>query len=216
MKQKGKIEDKPGSLVPVNRGLWNYAFEKLVEAKAGIQQMDSASDRVAFEAGWIRFVDSLEEFWTSFFDEGKEKFSSFQPWAGKFRKERKDDPLLQYLIQARHQSQHGRIPLKWQEGAIAIAPGYFGHIRNMKIFQDGSFEVETNPLGKAHNQVKLVHEPGKPLLPVIENKKHKQRFDPPSSHLGQPIGNTSPIYVASLGLKYYETVLRSALAKFNG
>jgi len=98
MKQKGKIEDKPGSLVPVNRGLWNYAFEKLVEAKAGIQQMDSASDRVAFEAGWIRFVDSLEEFWTSFFDEGKEKFSSFQPWAGKFRKERKDDPLLQYLI----------------------------------------------------------------------------------------------------------------------
>lgn len=44
--------------------------------------MEDAKDRIQYEGGWTRLVDSLEEFWTRFFDEGKNTFSAFQPWAG--------------------------------------------------------------------------------------------------------------------------------------
>ena len=44
--------------------------------------MEDAKDRIQYEGGWTRLVDSLEEFWTRFFDDGKNTFSAFQPWAG--------------------------------------------------------------------------------------------------------------------------------------
>lgn len=71
-----KIELKQGSIVPVTRGVWYAAAEKLAEAKGGIKIMHKARNRIEFEHGWVTFTDSLEEFWTRFYAEGKEKFSA--------------------------------------------------------------------------------------------------------------------------------------------
>jgi len=215
MKQTGKIELLNGSFIPNARGLWYSTQEKLHEAQMGVEQMREAKDRVSYESGWVRFIESLEESWTSFFDEGKNRFSNFEPWAGSKNKQRKSDPLISYLIQSRHQSQHGNICIEWEEGRIQIAPNYFGHIRDLKIYPDGAFEVEASPLGNAHSSVTLKHETGKALLPVIENKMHKQKFDIPKEHLGKVISNCDPLLLAKMAIDYYKSIYQEALEKFN-
>ena len=215
MIQKGKIEVSSNALIPNKRGLWGAAEEKLAEVSFGLHQMMEANDRISYENGWIRSVDTLEEFWTSFYDEGVEKYTAFQPWAGKIVKVKKSDQLLQYLYQARHQSQHGRVAMEWENPHTQIAPGYFGHIKNLQVNKDGSFQVEANPLGNTHNEVKLVFNTGNAKLPIIENKKFKQVFNPPEIHLEKNIKNISPAAAVELGLSYYNAVLAIAKEKFS-
>ena len=93
------VELERGAIHPQSHGLWGRAKEKLLEAQHGLDQMHQAKTRVGYEAGWTRFVDSLEEFWVRFYQEGQKSFSDFQPWAGRIEADRKRDELLQYFYQ---------------------------------------------------------------------------------------------------------------------
>ena len=213
--EKGKVELATGAIASVGRGLWHAAGEKLQEASAGIRQMEDAKDRIQYENGWTRFVDSLEEFWTRFIDEGKNTFSAFQPWAGVIDAKRKSDPLLEYLYQARHQSQHGRIALKWSDGNIAIGGGEFsGNVRDLKIFADGTFQADVSPAPGSVARFRTIHDPGKASLPLIENKRYKEIFSPPSTHLDQTLTDISPLAISRRGLEFYENALRKAIEHF--
>ena len=209
-----KIEISPGTLAPVVRQLWSAALEKLHEAELGLSQMMNARDRIEFEQGWTRSIDCLEEFWTRFFDEGKNTFSRFRPWAGAIDKGRTKDQLLQYLHQARHQSQHGRIPLEWEEGKLQIAQGFNGHLRGLRIFPDGTFELDATPTHPSVDEASVVFSGGDAKLPVINNSKEKRIFNPPQEHLGEPLNNLLPTHVISLGLEYYVKILNQAIEKF--
>lgn len=208
------IDLHPGAIAPAVRGLWHAAAEKLDEAHAGIKQMEAARDRIAYENGWIRFVESLEEFWARFFDEGKRSFGPFQPWAGIIDAQRKADELLNYLVQSRHQSQHGRISLKWTEPKLHIAPGFSGHIQNLKVFKDGTFEIGAIPTPGSSVEATVTYNPGDAELPEIHNAKWKQTFASPKIHAGQPIADSTPLTAARLALVYYTAVLQHAFEKF--
>jgi hypothetical protein len=62
---KRPIEIRAGSLPPTETPAWARAAAKLEEARSGIALMTSANDREAYEVGWGRVVDSLEEFWST-------------------------------------------------------------------------------------------------------------------------------------------------------
>ena len=209
-----KIEIAPGALAPAVRQIWSAAIEKLDEAEFGLTQMANAQDSIEFEQGWTRSIDCLEEFWTRFFDEGKKSFSSFQPWAGVFDAARKKDPLLIYLYQARHQSQHGRISLEYEEGSLQIAPEFNGHVRGLEIFPDGTFELDATSGHPLVREASVVFSGGNAKLPSIYNGKYKQIFNPPLEHRGQLINDVSPIQVIKLGLNYYVDILNQAIEKF--
>jgi len=209
------IDLHPGAIAPVLRRLWHSAAEKLDEAQRGVEQMAAASDRIAFENGWTTFVDSLQEFWVRFFDEGKARFTAFQPWAGAIDATRKKDDLLNYLIQSRHQSQHGHIALKWSEGRLYLAPGFNGWITSTQIFPDGTYQMESTPTPGSSEVARITHDPGSAELPEIINRQRKQEFPPPSLHCGELIPNKSPIAVARMALFFYANVLRYALEKFD-
>jgi hypothetical protein len=213
--ETGKIELEEDAIAPVARGLWQAALEKLAESRAGIEQMRGAGNRIEYEAGWTRFVDSLEEFWTRFFDEGKCRFSKFQPWAGAIDAKRKQDPLLLYLNESRHQSQHSRISMEWEEGKIQIGGGeFFGTIRDLKVWGDGTFEADINATPGSSAKFKVIHSPGNARLPTISNKRSRKNFLPPSMHLGRPLDETSPVYIAMLGLDFYSNIFQQGLNKF--
>jgi hypothetical protein len=209
-----KIEIAPGALAPTVRQLWSAATEKLQEADFGLLQMTNAKDRIEFEQGWTRSIDCLEQFWTRFFDEGKSQFSNFQPWAGAIDAQRKSDPLLHYLYQARHQSQHGRISLDWEEGQLQIAPGFTGHIRGLQIFSDGTFNLNAVPAHPSVCEATVVFSGGNARLPIVNNRKHKQLFEPPKEHCGTVLHGLSPMEAIRLGIEYYVTILNQAFVKF--
>lgn len=210
------IQPVKGAITPIIRNLWDAAGEKLREAETALAKMQSAHDRVSYEAAWSQFVDSIEEFWCGFFDEGKTTFTSFQPWAGTIVKERKDDDMLQYFYQARHQSQHGRIPMTWEQPQLILGHGFAGRMYGLRIHPDGSYEPRAEPNNSDGHPFLVEHEFGKPILPTIENKRQKQTFPAPSTHNGNPIADRSPNAVARLVLDYYEHVLSRAITKFVG
>ncbi len=213
MKRKN-IELTKGAILPLKRGLFGAAMEKLLEAAAGIKQIQGAEDRIAYEAGWTRFVDSIEEFWVRFFDEGKERFSTFQPWAGSIEKVRKEDELLRYLYQARHQSQHGRIALDWTEGKLDIALVFSGCIKGLRIFDDETYVFDATPLAGSEVEAVVTHSPGSPQLPMIHNRRHKHEFPPPQTHLSKSCEGVSPEALAEMAFRFYDGVLANALTKF--
>ena len=216
--ERGKVPIQHGAIAPVTRGLWHSAAEKLDEAALGISEMESARDRIQFEAGWARLVDSLQECQSRFFDEGKRTFRGFAGWAGYITRQVKTDPVLKYLVIARHQSQHGRLSLGWTEDRIQIGGGDFcGVISDVKIWADRSFEADVlrSPGSGTSSAVTFV--PGLPFLPAIVNRPprgNEERYDPPNSHLGEPLNDPSPLTVARLGYTYFRKMIGSGLAKF--
>jgi hypothetical protein len=207
-----KIEISQNSLAPTCRPLWHAAVERLHEAETGLQQMKTAKDRVSFEQGWGRSVDSIEEFWTKFFGEGKEKFPNFQPWAGKVVAQRKKDKLLSYLCQARHQNQHGNASLDWDEGKVLIAPDFNGTIQNLAIFPDGTFEMSSKPTPGSSVKATLRFIDGNAKLPTITNRN--QIFSPPQQHVGRTYPDLKPVQAVELAIEFYISVLNSAFEKF--
>lgn len=213
MKRK-LIKTEKGAIAVKGRALWDAAREKLVEAEHALDKMRNAQNRVSYESAWSCFVDSIEEFWCRFFDEGKSTFTAFQPWAGAIDKERKSDELLQYFYQARHQSQHGRIPMSWDEPKLILGRGFSGRLYGLRIYPDGSYEDQSRPSDPNAKPFLVEHAPGKPILPTIENKRHKQLFSPPTHHRGKSLSDRSPVAVAKLILGYYDQVLAKAVEKF--
>jgi hypothetical protein len=209
-----RIQIVKGAITPVTRTLWSAATEKLQEAEDGIVQMRNAQDRITYEAGWTKLIDSLEVFWSRFFDEGKETSTQFKKWAGGLDTYRKKDDLLRYLIQARHQSQHGRIALQWGDTSLLIAPNFNGQIRGIVIFKDGTYEIDSTPLHASLPEASIAYKPGDPQLPIVINKRHAQTFNPPTHHNDKPIHNMSPVEVAQIGLDYYRNILALAHVKF--
>lgn len=208
------IYTKNRAINPVARTLWSAALEKLEEADLAIQQMENATDRIQYEAGWTRFVDSIEEFWTRFFDEGKSNFPNFQPWAGIIERNRKSDELLSYLYQARHQSQHGRIALIWQPPRLLIAPNFNGMIHQISIHPDKTYDINATSFQIGAPDATIEYDPGEAELPTIENKKFGNSFNPPITFQSQPLTDRSPINVAKIGVQFYRDVLKQAFEKF--
>jgi len=195
------------SIIPTNRNPWDACQQKLGEAKNAVGQMEAAADRVSFEEAWSSLVDSLEEAWTRFFSEGNTISTKFQPWAGTIDTERRRDPLLRYLIESRHKSQHGGLSLDWEEPRLRIAPGFSGHIKELKGYSDGSIEFDASPSQDGgEKNLQVVLEGGEPGLPETENRGVV--YSPPVGIL--------PIEAARTGIEYYERVFAEAAKRLGG
>jgi len=173
--------------------------------------MQRAKDRIIYENGWARFVDSIEEAWTRFYAEGKQNHRKFSGWISKHNQTRQNDRLLCYITQARHQNQHGGFALAWtQHSGISIGQGFAGGVSSLKIYNDGSFEAEAQTAPSSTREFAVSFDPGKAKLPTVENKKHNQTFPPPTEHLGQNITGIGPIDAAERTLLFYRSVFDAA------
>lgn len=204
-----------GSYLPTARALWGASAEKLNEAELCALNMRNVKDRVSYESAWAQAVDCLEEFWAKFYSDGKSVSSKFEPWAGKIIKERKDDQLLQYLTQARHQNQHGNLSIAWSRGSYEIGRNFAGQISDLIIYKDGTFSADISAHAKNYDPDIVKHVGGAPTLPAIHNRKFNQTFCPPVAHLGKSCLGLSPHAVILRGLAYYKKVLQDAVEKFS-
>lgn len=202
-----------GTLAPTERGPWDASIEKLNEAAAGIRAMESAKDRIEYEIGWTTLVDSLEEFWHRFYEEGKGTFPGFPLWIEDKDRCRKSDEVLVYLTNARHRNQHGRLLLNWSAPSIRICgPGFCGGIGNIAITKEGLYQADVYYAPGSPQVPPISFDPGEPILPSFENRKI--HYHPPGMHLGQSVGTRSPLNVSNMGWKYYNGVLCDAFDKF--
>ncbi len=201
------IKPSKGAIKPNKLAPFEVALKRLTLAKECVSRMAQSDNRATIDKEWNEFVGNLEGSWTAFFHDGKNLSSKFQPWAGKFDGQRKKDDLLNYLIQSRHIAQHAVIKLDWEKGKMHLRPEIDApaSFRDFKIFSDGSNEIEFKS-DIPGNKPQVILEPGKSVLPQIYNAKYKQSILPPSIHMGQKIGSTSPIHVAKIAIGYYQRI----------
>ena len=211
----GFIEIVKSAIRPRKLITFEVAMDCLTRAQECISHLEHSKDRAKYEKVWNEFVGLLERSWTTFYHDGKSLSTKFQPWAGQYDSERKNDELLNYLTQSRHIAQHAIINLNWQSGRMQLSSTEEGTVayREFKVFSDGSHEIEFESAVPG-NEPRIICDPGSALLPEIYNARRKQHFQPPTLHLGETMNSINPVEAAKLGLTYYAAVIAAGKAKF--
>ena len=181
---------------------------ELRAAAKALDSMRTADSLDDLEAEWREFLTCLEKTWVKAERSCQHIRNQFQPWQGKYSKLRKKDMLLRYLKQARDADNHS--------------------IQDFTKIEPGSKSIRfTNPTGGYINRMEIsggeiaVYE-GDPMLVldkpphpvVVPVKNHGQWFNPPTSHLDQPLLSLHPVELAEHGLKFYDEFIREIEQKF--
>jgi hypothetical protein len=213
----GVIPPSEDSFFPTGHGPFGRAIEKLREAEQGIAEMMVANDRVSYEAGWTRFIDSIEEFWTRFRTEGRALSEGFDGWVGNqlFEGTRKTDPLLRYIRRFRNQSQHAGAALGWSDAtSLAMGQGFRGCISSLVVLSNRTFVADAEPAASSKKQSPVSADYGKPHLPSFHDALNTEQIIPPDSHLGSSLGTVLPHEAAALAHIYYKNCLCDAEKRF--
>jgi hypothetical protein len=174
------------------------AFERMKKTEIGSDEFDHL---------WYNFLVSQNSVFSSL-EQGAKEASPSKGWFDRKKHERKTDPLLKYLMQARHSDEHSLRPSivrRSRLGAVSNSPGTL-------VTPPGGSKT-----GKLNIRIKVGMDtsvqllpPGEFLVPVFD--RNKNRYDPPGTHLGKPMEHRSPMAVADLCVQYLRKMISEAEA----
>jgi hypothetical protein len=186
-------------------------YLKINDANLSKSINDGASDWQAFVSGpqpahTLENLNEARRFWSAFLTHANRVFSklqqgskigSSQPWYGGIIRERRTDPLLQYIHQARDADEHGDVLLGQDTVVRHVAPGVRILVTHDAIATGGP------PLGSFMDL---------PVLSLLPVKTRSGTYPPPTSHLGQPIYPSIQV-VASATLAYLVQIMAEAKSR---
>ena len=161
------------------------------------------SSPLEFDDIWQRFLGHLERVW----NKSQNHFSKSPKWGGwqgRYVNQRKTDPLLIYLINARGAHEHTVQDITNKTpGSIGLSAGSSGrvHIKSLQVGPDGI-------TGDWDGDLAITFTPGRVDLAPVKNRG--RTYAVPSSHLGIQIDNTSALTIGALGLEYYQNLVTEA------
>lgn len=181
---------------------------ELAAAAKAIAEMRNGKSLDEFETEWRAYLNAIEKLWQKIERCCQHVRGAFEPWQGTYHRLRKKDMLLRYLKQARDADNHS------VQDVTKIQPGRRGYrfvnprggyIKHMEIRNGEVVHYEGDPM--------IVEEtPPHPVAVPVKN--NGEWFNPPTSHLGQPVANHHPVLLAELGLKFYSAYLDEVEKKF--
>lgn len=163
-----------------------------------------------FADTWYQFLVTYKNVYTAL-EQGAKASPQSRQWFGAKKIERRDDPLLQYLFQARHADEHGiESVTQFVPGSVAIGvrkPGFSGSVRINGSLETGMLVesmdgkpvlVEhTNP----HSRLVAVTGRGPVVYPV------------PVEHQGKPLPDPFPATLAGLAVAYLSALVEDARSR---
>lgn len=184
-------------------------FEELEKAKQLLIQMKTARTLDELDMFWKNYLTHLDRVW----NKAKANFSrspKWSNWQSPYVKARNKDPLILYLMQARNADEHTTDEItEKREGFMAINPAdpkQGIHIKNMRTDARGEIHIETT------HPIVFEFEPSRVAMIAFENRK--VIYNPPMSHMGEPLDPHDLIGAAAKGIDFYEGFLHSAEAFF--
>lgn len=189
------------------------AARRLREAAAHarrLSELEGGLDVAAFEREWFHFLTAINSVHEILKTSARSNATSSQWIASIDKNVIRKDPLLKYLLHARGTDYHGL-----ESGAEPDVQGadYLGYVENppVRFTIRGEDGVERTQGGGA---IKLAGNPASfsfsyKLVPVTD-ERHNVSFEPPLSHLGNPLENGKPSTVAKAALGYYSDLLSKA------
>lgn len=183
---------------------------ELVAAAKALNDMRAAKSLDEFEMEWRTFLNHLEKAWQKAERCCQHVRGEFEPWQGQFHNLRKKDMLLRYLKQARDADNHSvQDVTKLQPGSrgYKFANPRGGYIKRMEIRGGEVVHYEGDP---------MIVEETSPHPVAVPVKNNGAWFNPPTSHLGEPITSPHPALLAELGIKFYIDYVDQIQTKFFG
>lgn len=166
----------------------------------------------AEKTAWWQFLLAAAGIYSKL-EQGAKDYPQSTAWFGKRKRQRKVDPLLRYLHQARNAEEHGIRGSSYSVATRATNPGRGVKIVNNEEGELVRLEVPQDiPLGAPVAQLIPA---GVRLVPVLDGRS-RQTFHPPREHLGiaipvePPLSRDHPLTVARPALRYLEEMVEDA------
>lgn len=173
-----------------------------------LEEMAQTNSTQEFEERWQRFLGHLERIWNKCQNHFG-KSPKWNGWKGRFEKQRRTDPLLSYLSNARGAHEHTVSDItEHTPEAIGIGAGLSGsvHIKHLQIGPNGV-------LGEWTGDLAVTFIPGK-VNPVPVTNRGRV-YPVPESHLGQKLPDNSALTLGRYGLAYYQKFVADAETFFD-
>ena len=171
-----------------------------------MNSVQTAPDFGAFSSAWSDFLSAHHRAYMKLQTGAKRKGHS-KDWFEKRADERRNDPLLSYLHHARNVDEHGLAKIAqlepWQVG---LGPGS----SNAKVERtpDGGTAIgPIEPGGWMFISHMIVQSPHAKLQTVTDRGV---TYSVPTSHLGNPLPDTSPATIMTLAITHLQTMLDDA------
>ncbi|WP_162620541.1 type II toxin-antitoxin system VapC family toxin [Limimaricola cinnabarinus] len=201
-----------------------------IQRKA-ISQANDANDAASLAYERMLVAKSFDEYrsnWSAFLDYSAKVFEKIKNGAmadqrtksfwGSERKMRKEDPLLQWLHQARNVEQHGL------QRTIEHVPGRaFGRLERGDVIRSkttsrvriGDVKIEADALDLSQiPEKRLTIVPSTAKLLTVTDDRFGDSFDPPTQHLGRTIHPLAPTACVAM-IKYHKGLIWRAFQSFS-
>ena len=178
-------------------------------AQKAVGDLEACRDYETFTQIWFTFLNASKSVYTVL-EQGAKASARSRQWFGAKAEERRRDPLLQYVYQARNNEEHGLLSSSEHvPGSLAIGvnkPGFSAQIRFDTDASKGL--VATSLDGKPV----LIEQtlPHVKLIRVHGRDAAREIYDPPEMHGGLKIADTSPLGVAKLMVTYLAAMVSEA------
>ncbi|MFI4928842.1 MAG: hypothetical protein ACHP83_01290 [Burkholderiales bacterium] len=189
--------------------------KEIGRAREAVIAMRTSQSLVDFDEHWKQFLHRIERVWNKI-QAHFGRSPKWGNWVARFEKERRQDPLLSYLCNARGAEEHTTAEVTGREPAgvgIALADG-------VGVQPDGSVHIEDLTISTTAGRIevqsaqplKITFHPERVRMEPVTNRG--RLYPMPTAHLGSHIDPNDLPAVAELALKYYESVLSQAEAFF--
>jgi hypothetical protein len=179
---------------------------RLRAAGKAISDLENSKHYTEFSDTWFVFLTAWKSVYTVL-EQGSKVMPRSRQWFGNQSAIRRNDPLLQYLYEARNDDEHGLGEvIEHVRGQLNIGvsrPGFSSAVRFDKPIGQGITATSLDNLPVLvegilpHAKLTRIHGRGR-------------NYDPPTIHLGTPLISNLPIPVAKLGLAYLERMVAEA------
>lgn len=184
------------------------AESRLAKAITAQGRLTASTSFREFEPAWADFLVALNGVYAAL-EQGAKETPQSRQWFGRKKRERREDPLLQYLHQARNADEHGLEPIaedKTFRMTVIADPGVVVTGANMTIG------------GREYHMPKIdgnIQNPGIlsvnfACLVTVKDTRFNTSFAPPTEHLGNVIEDTSPRGIAALGAQFHSSLVKEA------
>jgi hypothetical protein len=160
------------------------AKQRAIKAQKALAAFKAATTFAEAEEAWTDFLIAASAVYSKL-EQGAKGHPKSEPWYGKKKKERRDDPLLRYIHHARNSNEHGI-----ERVVGTTPPNYDGTGKPLKFNERYPVKFKVHdPVTKQQigDEMEGVFA-GPTLKPIrVYDRKHGDYFDPPEMHMGAEI-----------------------------
>jgi hypothetical protein len=181
-----------------------HANIRLNKAEKALIDLQKANNKEDAEFAWIDYLVATGSIFSKL-ENGSKKSETGKSWFEDRKRERKTDPLLRYLHEARNSDQHGIVSIS---GVSTINSGILKFNERVPIKISRQDSITGAPYGDEMDAVFA----GPTLKPItIHLKRDNQKCEPPTQHFGVDIQYHEFIdSLAATALPYFRRIVKEA------